>query len=94
MKKWLTGILTVAVVLSIGTTSVFAAGCGRDHVSGNKGGICGPAYTECLFTDRYSREFVDDNSDGICDNYTTDCHHQSRTEHGCKKGQGNRHTRF
>lgn len=53
MKKWLTGILTVAVVLSIGTTSVFAAGRGRDHVSGNKGGICGPAYTECLFTDRY-----------------------------------------
>ena len=71
MKKILTGILTTAIVLSIGTTSALAAGSGRGHCgNGNSGSgrsISGN-YAESV-----CQYYVNADGDGICDNCGTSC---------------------
>ena len=68
MKRLLTGITAVALVLCLGITEVFGAGFGRnangDGVCNRTGGICGQTYRE----NRFSRScHLDVNGDGICD---------------------------
>lgn len=59
MKKGLTGILTAAVILSISTTTVWAAGPGTGcrFVDADGNGICDYAGSGCCDAD----------GDGICD---------------------------
>jgi len=63
MKKILTGVLATIMVLSVGTTSAFAAGPGsgqgRNFVDEDGNGICDFAGEFC--------RYVDENYDGICD---------------------------
>ena len=61
MKKGLTGILTAAVILSISTTTVWAAGPGTGcrFVDADRNGICDYAGSGCYYADA--------DGDGICD---------------------------
>lgn len=63
MKKGLTGILTAAVILSISTTTVWAAGPGTGcrFVDADGNGICDYAGNGCYYADA--------DGDGICDNH-------------------------
>ena len=63
MKKLLTGILTTAIVLSIGTTSALAAGSGR--------GQCGTKSASKNYAETACRYYTDADGDGICDNCGT-----------------------
>ena len=69
MKKLMAGILTAAVVLSVGAASAFAAGHGqgRYFVDENGDGICDNQGSGC------GRYFVDENGDGVCDNQGSGC---------------------
>ena len=61
MKKLVAGILTVILVVTIGTTTVFAAGAGRGNHCGygrNSGGCTASQTGYC---------FRDADGDGICD---------------------------
>lgn len=84
MKKLLVNILMMAVVLSAGTTSAFAAGYGQGayFTDANGDGICDYAGANCPYYadadgdgicdnygNGYGRYFVDADGDGICDNY-------------------------
>lgn len=78
MKKLLTGIAVIALVVSIGSTSALAAGrgCGRNFVDSDGNGVC----------DNYDSNgcgngagFVDADGDGVCDNYGSN---------GCGNGAG------
>lgn len=66
MKRAIVGVLTAAMVLSVGVTSAFAAGrgCGRGHgrnySNANKNAVCSNYTGAC--------SFVDEDGDGICDN--------------------------
>lgn len=97
MKRILTGILTAALLLSIGTTSALAAGvCHRRNDTNEAGdGICDYAHTACTY--------ADENEDGICDfcssqtcpgkerlrdqdnNNSGRSRHRSGSGHGCHK---------
>lgn len=61
MKKVLAGILSAALVLSLGLTAAFAAGseCGRYFVDADGDGICDNAGSGCAYADA--------DGDGICD---------------------------
>ena len=62
MKKGWIAVMTVVLLLALGTTSVWAAGrwsSGRS-ICNNQGAGCA---------------YVDANGDGICDNYGTNCAH-------------------
>lgn len=63
MKKSIAGILTAAMVLSVGATSALAAGrgYGRNFVDANNDGICDYAEHAC--------PYIDSDNDGICDNF-------------------------
>lgn len=64
MKKRLIGVLSAALILSVGTLSAGAAygpGGGARWVDANKDGIC----------DNRGANWVDANGDGICDNCNT-----------------------
>ncbi|WP_308753772.1 hypothetical protein [uncultured Anaerotruncus sp.] len=65
MKKTLTGLLAMVLLLSITTTAAFAAGRGqgRNYVDADGDGICDRADGIC--------NFVDADGDGVCD-YRTD----------------------
>lgn len=68
MKKLLTGIIGLALVISVCSTTAFAAGHGhgRHHTDRNNDVVCDYCNTFC--------KFVDDNEDGICDNCgSNDC---------------------
>ncbi|MEY8338795.1 hypothetical protein AALB16_12370 [Lachnospiraceae bacterium 62-35] len=62
MNKKLVGILTAAMVLTIGTAHAFAAvpGAGRNFVDADGDGVCDYFGSVC--------SYVDMDSDGICDN--------------------------
>ena len=60
MKKILMGGVVIALVLTVGLTTVFAAG-GRNYVDANGDGVCDNRGTYC--------RYVDANGDGVCDNY-------------------------
>lgn len=65
MKRAIVGIVTAAMVLSVGVTSAFAAGrgCGRGYgqnFANASGGVCGNFRAIC--------NFVDEDYDGVCDN--------------------------
>lgn len=64
MKKLLTGIVAVTLIISLSGAMVFAAGGrrGRNYVDNNNDGVCDYYNTSC--------QFVDNDEDGICDNYT------------------------
>lgn len=63
MKKAILGFFTAAMVLSAGTMSVCAAGCGSGHHHADT--VCGNADRICYY--------VDADEDGICDN-CSECH--------------------
>lgn len=64
MKIIMTGIAAMTLVISVCSTTAFAAGgCrGRNCVDGKNDGVCDYYSTSC--------QFVDNDGDGICDNYT------------------------
>ena len=85
MRKRLLEILAVMIVVSVGATTVFAAGskAGRNFVDVDGDGICDHASSIgndlgidhdgiCdNFGVEYGRHYVDANGDGICDNAMT-----------------------
>lgn len=60
MKKTIVGVLSVAMVASIGATSVFAAGSGPNFVDTNSDGICDYAGSAC--------RHIDTDNDKTCEN--------------------------
>lgn len=80
MKRAIVGVLTAAMVLSVGVTSAFAAGrgCGRGHgrnySNANKNTVCSNYTGAC--------SFVDEDGDGICDN-CNDYHKNCLSGNGC-----------
>ena len=74
MKKLITGIATMAVIISVSSTTVLAAGGGRgrNFVDNDNDGVCDYYNTAC--------QFVDNDGDGICDNYNSNV---------CGNGTGN-----
>lgn len=101
MKKFFTGILTAAIILSVGATGVLAAGRGngRNYKDQNRDRVCDYAVTSC-YNQREdcgdqtycSREcihdgvFTDEDNDGICD------HHEERMS-AADRTQGGHHGR-
>lgn len=105
MKKTLVGILTAAMVLSVGAIGVFAAGkgTGRNFVDADDNGICDRAENVC--------RYVDADNDGICDNCGAyqnsgtsknnftgvdgSCHNHTEGHQGAGRGNGfcGRHNR-
>ncbi len=84
MKRTPIGILTALTVLTLGTTSVLAAGpgYGRNWTDTNGNGICDFAESTGRYLDAdqdgiwdrarqagYCKHFIDADGDGICDNY-------------------------
>lgn len=65
IKKLLTGAAVMALVISVGSTTAFAAGGGRgrrrNFVDIDNDGVCDYYNTFC--------QFADSDGDGICDNY-------------------------
>ncbi len=63
MKKAVVGILTVAVILTLGIASVFAAGTGHRgsfaYAQAHERSVCGPVGINCGYNDA--------DQDGICD---------------------------
>ena len=72
MKKILMGGVVIALVLTVGLTTAFAAG-GRNYVDVNGDGTCDNRGTYC--------RYVDANGDGVCDNYGTNCRNSNT---GCR----------
>lgn len=64
MKRLLTGIAAMALIISVSSITAFAArgGRGRNFVDNNKDGVCDYYNTSC--------QYVDNDGDGVCDNYT------------------------
>ncbi len=56
-----TGLVTAALVLSLGSMHAFAAGPGQNFIDADGDGICDYAKTVCAF--------IDEDGDGICDHY-------------------------
>lgn len=86
MKKLTAGIAAAAIILTLGTTSAFAAGrCFRQNFyDGNGDGICDNRGSS-LCGRQNGCSFMDENGDGICDNYGTGtCRHGSGA--GCRGG--------
>lgn len=72
MKKTLGIVLSAVTVLSIGATSVFAAGSrnGRNYTDTDGDGVCDNRVTaSCVNSEKCpTASFVDEDNDGICDN--------------------------
>lgn len=60
MKKLLTGLLALCLVLSCSSTAVYAHGHSHGCSSQTKSKVCGYCSKGCTY--------VDDDHDGICDN--------------------------
>lgn len=73
MKKIMIGMAAMVLVVSVNSTTVFAAGGGRgrNFVDNNNDGVCDYYNTSC--------QFVDNDGDGICDNCGSN---------GCGNGTG------
>ena len=71
MKKTLGIVLSAVTVLSIGATSVFAAGSrnGRNYTDADGDGVCdNRASASCVNSESCpTANFVDEDNDGICD---------------------------
>ena len=96
MKKVLLSVFTLALILAVTTTGVFAAGHGRRPGDGTGSGSCTGA--NCLYADAdgdgvcdyrgsgcnhgLGNSFVDGNGDGICDNLGTGVRPMDGTGHG------------
>ncbi len=80
MKKLISMLIIVSLVVTIGATQVFAAGTGRKNfVDQNQDGIC-DNQGQC------QQNFVDDDKDGVCDNQP------ARNNRGCgNRSQGRHH---
>jgi len=63
MKKLLTGVVVMTLVILVGGTVAFATGSarGRNFIDINGDGVCDDCNNFC--------QFVDADGDGICDNY-------------------------
>ena len=73
MKKVLTGVLTLAIVASVGATVAFAAdfrGCRGNFVDADGNGICDNYGTDCRDGNGCGN-YVDADGDGVCDNFGT-----------------------
>ena len=98
MKKLLTGIAVTALLISMSSTTVLAAGrgCGRNFVDND--GVCDYYNTSCQFVDNdgdgicdncgsnncgNGAGYVDADGDGICDNYTANT---SQNGSGSRRG--------
>lgn len=67
MKKIVTIIMAAALILSVGTTSAFAAG--RNYVDANSDGVCDNYGTRGNGNGNgLGLGFVDEDGDGVCDN--------------------------
>ena len=72
MKKTVSKFLTATILLSVGTTCVFAAGLGQNQTgSEGKNGIFECA-VNCFYTDADGDGICDDYASGICGRYYTD----------------------
>ena len=75
MKRTLGIVLSAVTVLSIGATSVFAAGSrnGRSYNDADGDGACDNRVTAtCVNNENCpTSSFVDENNDGVCDNRST-----------------------
>lgn len=73
MRKLLTGIAAITLVISVSGATAFAAGgdCGRNYVDNDNDGVCDYYNTSC--------QFIDNDGDGVCDNYGSN---------GCGNGVG------
>ena len=72
MKKVLFCALTLALVLTAATVSVFAAGHGRAQGAGT--GVCSGMVANCRYTDQ--------DGDGVCDYLGTNCHYTDADGNG------------
>ena len=90
MKKAILAILAATLIMTTGTTSAFAAGCGRNRSSASRNcttKVC----TEKRYTDKNKdgicdncgRGYTDKNKDGICDNYSSS---KKSSGKGCGRG--------
>ena len=81
MKKVLAGILTVAVLLTIGITCAFAAepGAGRNYVDANGDGVCDYSHNRC--------QYIDADNNGVCDNYTARQARCRGNGHHCRRNR-------
>lgn len=72
MKKLLTGIVTAALVVTVITTSVFAAssGRGRNFTDANSDGVCDNAGTSCQYK----------NGGNVCGSRKGECKDQNRAD--------------
>lgn len=94
MKKAVIGAVAAMMVLSVGATSVFAAGPGyrRNSADADRTGICGCIKSGCQYIDADNDEvcdraesrsrYVDADNDGVCDNYTRQDTRQGHCFHG------------
>lgn len=93
MKKGWIAVMTVVLLLALGTTSVWAAGrwssgrgicnnqgAGCAYVDADGDGICDNHGTNCAY--------VDADGDGICDNRGTNCAHVDANGDGICDNQG------
>ena len=89
MKRTLGIVLSAVTVLSIGATSVFAAGSrnGRSYTDADGDGVCDNRVTAtCVSNEKCpTANFVDENNDGVCDN--------RGMGKGCRTGYEKRHNR-
>ena len=68
MKKLIAGVITMGLLLSVGATTVSAAGpgCGRYYVDADGDGVY-----DNYASGRGGRWYVDSDGDGFCDNYSS-----------------------
>lgn len=63
MKKLITLLTVMVLLLGIGTTQVFAAEAGRRNFADRSGDSI------CDYQGQHCQNFADENEDGICDNH-------------------------
>ena len=79
MKRTLGIVLSAVTVLSIGATSVFAAGSRNGRSNNDADGVCDNRDTaKCQNAGQVNGNFIDEDNDGVCDN--------RGTGKGCGKG--------
>lgn len=81
MKKLLTIVVILAIILSLCAVTAFAAG-GR-FTDADRDGVCDNAGSRACVGSYCGENFVDADNDGLCDNYGSG--------HGCGQGYGHGH---
>lgn len=84
MKKAVVGILTAAMVLSIGGISTFAMEkeYGRNFEDVDEDGICDNYNTDCVSHEKCGRCFEDADDNGICHKHKYVTRHETRYRRG------------